>query len=49
VHPKLVSEALGYASVAFTIDTDQHVLPTMGEQVSYAIEQALAGAQRGQP
>ena len=41
VHPKVVSEALGHASVAFTMDTYQHVLPTMGEQVAAAIETAL--------
>lgn len=42
VHPKVVSEALGHASVAFTMDTYQHVLPTMGEQVAAAIEAALS-------
>jgi len=41
VHPKVVSEALGHASVAFTMDTYQHVLPTMGDQVAAAIETAL--------
>jgi integrase len=41
VHPKVVSEALGHASVAFTMDTYQHVLPTMGEQVAAAIETVL--------
>lgn len=39
--PKVVSEALGHSSVAFTMDTYQHVLPTMGEQVAAAIETAL--------
>lgn len=43
VHPKVVSEALGHASVAFTMDTYQHVLPTMGGQVATAIETALGG------
>jgi integrase len=43
VHPKVVSEALGHASVAFTMDTCQHVLPTMGEQVAAAIEATLGG------
>ena len=41
VHPKVVSEALGYASTAFTMDVYSHVLPTMGEQVAAAIETAL--------
>jgi integrase len=43
VHPKVVSEALGHASVAFTMDTYQHVLPTMGGQVATAIEVAVGG------
>jgi integrase len=43
VHPKVVSEALGHSSVAFTMDTYQHVLPTMGDQVASAIETALGG------
>jgi integrase len=41
VHPKVVSEALGHSSVAFTMDVYQHVLPTMGEQVAQAIEATL--------
>jgi integrase len=41
VHPKVVSEALGHSSVAFTMDVYSHILPTMGEQVASAIETAL--------
>jgi integrase len=41
VHPKVVSEALGHSSVAFTMDVYSHVLPTMGEQVAAAIESAI--------
>ena len=41
VNVKVVSEALGHASTAFTMDTYAHVLPTMGEQVARAIEAAL--------
>lgn len=41
VNVKIVSEALGHASAAFTLDTYAHVLPTMGEQVASAIEAAL--------
>jgi integrase len=43
VNVKVVSEALGHSSTAFTMDTYQHVLPTMGEQVAAAIEAALGG------
>lgn len=46
VHPKVVSEALGHSSVAFTMDTYQHVLPTMGDQVAEAIE-SVFGAKTG--
>jgi integrase len=38
VHPKVVSEALGHSSVAFTMDVYSHLLPTMQEQASAAIE-----------
>jgi integrase len=41
VHPKVVSEALGHASTAFTMDCYQAVLPTMQQQASAAIEAAL--------
>jgi integrase len=43
VHPKIVSEAMGHSSVAFTMDRYQHVAPTMGEQVAAAIEKSLGG------
>jgi integrase len=43
VHPKMLSEALGHASTAFTMDVYSHVLPTMGQQVADAIEEALGG------
>jgi integrase len=41
VNVKAVSEALGHASTAFTMDTYQAVLPSMGEAVAAAIETAL--------
>lgn len=44
VHPKIASEALGHASVAFTMDTYSHVLPTMQEQAAAAIQEALGDA-----
>lgn len=44
VHPKVVSEALGHASPAFTMTVYQHVLPSMGEQAAAAIEAALGGS-----
>src|SRR3990170_601436 len=32
VHPKLVQELLGHATVAMTLDTYSHYLPSMGDQ-----------------
>jgi hypothetical protein len=48
VHPKVASEALGHASVAFTMDTYQHVLPSLGDQAATAIDAAFGDAVRGQ-
>jgi integrase len=39
VHPKIVSERLGHASIGITLDTYSHVLPTMQEQAALAFDQ----------
>lgn len=44
IHPKVASEALGHASVGFTMDVYSHVLPTMQEEAARAIQAALGGA-----
>ena len=41
VNPKIVSEMLGHASVAITLDTYSHVLPTMQESAIRGLEAAL--------
>jgi len=41
VHPKVVSEALGHSSVAFTMEVYQHVLPTMQEHAAHAVNEAF--------
>jgi integrase len=41
VHPKVASEALGHSSVSFTMDTYQHLMPTMQDAATRAIEEAL--------
>lgn len=41
VHPKIVSEALGHASTAFTMDVYSHVVPSMQEAAADAIGAAL--------
>ncbi len=41
-HPKLVQELPGHATIAMTLDTYSHFLPSMGEQTAMAIEAALS-------
>ena len=41
VNPKIVSEMLGHATIAITLDTYSHVLPTMQESAAKAMEEAL--------
>ena len=41
VHPKVVSERLGHASVNITLDTYSHVLPGLQEAAAAAIDRAL--------
>jgi integrase len=42
VHPKLVQELLGHATITQTLDTYSHVLPGMGDQTANAMESALS-------
>jgi integrase len=42
VNPKIVSEMLGHTSVAFTLDTYSHVLPTMQIDAAAVMERVLA-------
>jgi integrase len=42
VHPKLVQELLGHSSIAMTLDTYSHWIPSMGEQTAAAMEAALS-------
>ncbi len=41
VHPKLVQELLGHATVAMTLDTYSHYLPSMGDQAGGAMGEAF--------
>jgi integrase len=43
VPPKVISEQLGHASAAFTLDTYSHVLPHMQDEAAARIEAALLG------
>jgi len=42
VNPKIVSEMLGHASIAITLDTYSHVLPNMRDHAAAAMEDALS-------
>ncbi len=42
VNLKIVSEMLGHASIAITLDTYSHVLPNMRDQAAAAMEDALS-------
>ncbi len=42
VNPKIVSEMLGHATIAITLDTYSHVLPNMRDQAAKAMEEALS-------
>ncbi|HEV2590455.1 MAG TPA: site-specific integrase [Gaiellaceae bacterium] len=44
VHPKIVSERLGHASVGITLDTYSHVLPTMQEEAAQAFDSLFPAA-----
>ena len=43
VSPKVVSEQLGHASAAFTLDTYAHVLPHMQDEAATKVEAMLFG------
>jgi hypothetical protein len=41
VHPKIVSERLGHASVLITLDTYSHVLPGLQEAAARRFDEAM--------
>jgi len=34
IHPKIVSERLGHASIAITLDTYSHAIPALSEEAA---------------
>jgi len=44
VHPKVVSERLGHASIGITLDTYSHVMPGMQEEAAEKIDEGLRKA-----
>ena len=49
VHPKVVAERLGHASVQLTLDTYSHVLPSMQTEVAAVVEGMLFGQEQRLP
>ena len=47
VHPKVVSERLGHASIAITLDTYSHVMPGMQEEAAERIDAGMRAALAG--
>ena len=41
VHPKIVQELLGHATISITLGTYSHVLPGMGDQAANVMDEAL--------
>jgi integrase len=41
VNPKLVQERLGHASIALTLDTYSHVIPSLQEEVAKKIDDLM--------
>jgi integrase len=41
VHPKMVQERLGHSSIAITMDTYSHVLPSMHQDVARKLDDLL--------
>jgi integrase len=46
VHPKIVSERLGHASVGITLDTYSHVLPSMQAEAAAAFDEIFESKAR---
>ena len=44
VHPKVASERLGHASIAITMDTYSHAIPSLQEDAAQRIDAALRSA-----
>lgn len=42
IHPKIVSERLGHASIGITLDTYSHVLPSMQSEAANAFDSLFA-------
>ena len=43
IHPKVVSERLGHATIAITLDTYSHAIPAMQEEAATPIARLVLG------
>ena len=43
IHPKVVSERLGHATIAITLDTYSHAIPAMQEEAATLIARLVLG------
>jgi len=43
VHPKVVQERLGHATIGITLDTYSHVLPVLHEEAASKLDSLLSG------
>jgi integrase len=41
VHPKVVSEMLGHATIALTLDTYSHVIPSLQQEAASVVAAAV--------
>ena len=48
IHPKIVSERLGHATVSITLDTYSHAIPAMQEEAAAKIAGLVFGGRQGQ-
>jgi len=49
VHPKVVSERLGHATVSITLDTYSHAIPAMQEEAAALIAALVFAPESGRP
>jgi len=46
IHPKIVSERLGHSTIALTMNTYSHVMPTMQEEAARKIDEVFKNAEK---
>jgi integrase len=49
VHPKIVQERLGHASIGITLDTYSHVAPGLQEAAAIGFDQLVSNRRENEP